>query len=563
MLAACAGVRDVSADSRRAASPSGMSFAGEGSVQGAIDQVERRAARNLEASNAAIAAHIGALSERLNRVERGQREAAAAAPHERAGPVLPAPVQTRRQPDAVPDVDADGDDRSKPEGRLASQEPGRAASLDPDEQQRAYAEFIATTQKNLNCIGVHTWSLCAATRVNSTCAGSCLALVPSLLLLVVQCFVLHAMSLESLHPTCSRNSDCRVGMWCAPSRSFEGLSRSPGMCDDCRWAGKLEIQEYDSLPSRYDAEAYAVMTSSDLASGATLSDATSHCDATDTMPDQCDWLKDFQEQLTLAPFVVFICVTGVMLAFLIVDMDKQAQIADVFAYREKSRTGKLLGPLITMVAWLIYCLRKFVLPGVVVYTFSALVLAGPPTPGVSLPVSFVLNGLAVAFIYNVDSLLALAFLDENAQALIREAFADMEAHDSMDIEPGDMIVQSLPYFFHRFLAICFGCLIMVNVLTTESLMDSMSLFTLDWDELPGRFVLNPSAKSCTNVVTMLGTSTLVVTTFFSLIWSVTHQISVSCRRWGPLDVVFAPVVALVTMPALSYVLLKIGYASIG
>lgn len=409
---------------------------------------------------------------------------------------------------------------------------------------------------------MHAWSLCAATRVGATCCGGCLALVPSLLLLIVQCFVLHAMSLESLHPTCSRNSDCRVGMWCAPSRSFDGLIRSPGMCDDCRWAGKLDGQEYDSLPSRYDAEAYTVMTASDLASGDALSDAVSYCDATDTEPDRCDFLKDFHEQLTLAPFVVLICTTGIMLALLVVDMDKQAQIADVFAYREQSRTGNLSGPCITVVAWLIFNLRKFVLPGAVVYTFSALVLAGPPTPGVSLPVSFVLNGLAVGFVYNVDSLLALAFLDENAQALIREAFADMEAHEELD-KPEKPGSHWLPYFFHRFLAICFGCLIMVNVLTTEALMDSMDVFRLDWDAAPEKFVPNPSAKSCTNVVTMLGTSTVIVLTFFALIWSVTQQVSLSCRRWGALDVVLAPMVALLTMPALSYVLLKIGYASIG
>jgi len=436
-------------------------------------------------------------------------------------------------------------------------------SLDPDEQQRSYAEFIATTQKNLNCIGVHSWSLCAATRVNATCAGSCLALMPSLLLLLVQCVVLHAMSLESLHPACSRNSDCRVGMWCAPSRSFDGLTRSPGMCDDCRWAGRLEGQEYEGLPSRYNAEAYAVMTASDLAVGETLSDAVAHCDAYDAEPDRCDFLKDFHEQFTLAPFVVFVCTTGLMLALVVVDMDRQAQIADVFAYRERSRSGRFSGPFITALAWLIFNLRKFVLPGAVVYAFSALVLAGPPTPGVSLPVSFVLNGLAVGFIYNVDSLLALAFLDENAQALVREAFADMEAHEELEGKPDVMNARVLPYFFHRFLAVCFVCLIILNVLTTEALMDSLSLFRLDWDELPGKFVSNPVAKSCTNVVTTLGTSTIIVITFAAVLWSVTHQISASCRRWGPLDVIFAPLVALLTMPVLSYVLLQIGYASIG
>jgi len=454
-----------------------------------------------------------------------------------------------------------GEEAPEAEERRLPEEEDAKAKEDPDEQQRDYADSIATLQKSLTCIGVHTWSLCAATRVNSSCLGACFALVPSVLLLLLQCFVLHAMSLESLHPTCTRNDNCRAGMWCAPSTGHEGVIRSPGMCDDCKWAGNLEAQDYNNLPSRYDADAYAVMTA------ASLEDAVAYCTSTDSDLDRCDFLVNFREQLTLAPFVVLLATTCLVLLSLVADMDKQAQIADVFEYRvthvaHGAGTATFSEYLVTSVAWLIFNLRKFVLPGVVVYTYAALLLAGTSATGVSLPVSFVLDGLAVCFIYNMDSLLALALLDENAQALIREAFADMQVHMRGDHQISPLNAHWLPYCFHRFLVFFFGGLIMLHVLATESLMDSMPLFRLDWDELPMKWVENPSAKTCTNIVTMLGSTTVLAITLFTLVWSVTHQITNSCRRCGPFDVVFAPLVSLLTMPALSYVLLKIGYSPI-
>ncbi|CAK0855328.1 unnamed protein product [Prorocentrum cordatum] len=496
-----------------------------------IDQVERRAARNLEASNAAISAHIGALSERLLRLERHQ--------------FVP---NGRRLPAA-------GDERRELEDEHVE---ALGAKVDPDGLQQGYAEFIATTKKHLNCVGVHTWSLCAATRANSGPATRCLALVPSVLLLFMQCFVLQIMTFASLHPSCSLDADCREGMWCAPSKDYNGFRRSPGMCDDCRWASSLESQDYDSLPSRYNAAAYA-------AAEETLSEAVAYCETADTEPDRCDYLVNFQSELTLAPLVVFICTTGLVLISLIADMDRQAQIAELLEHRI---THVVAGPrpfVITSVAWLIFVLRMLVLPGVVVYAYAGLVLASPQASGVSLPVTFVVQGLVVCFVHNVDGVLALAFLDEQAQALIRKAFADMKAHEYK----GDVVNlmesmdnKQLQYFFRRFLALCYGVLIVLIVMSTESIMNSAPVFRLDWDELPSRFVESPSASACTNVVTTLSATTILSTSFFALVWGLTYQITNSFRRCGVLDVVFAPVVTLVTMPALSFCLLKFGYTSI-
>jgi hypothetical protein len=513
----------------------------------------------LEASNSAISAHIAALSERLVRLERSQFDGVM--PNGRSKPAMPVP----RAPD---DEVLEGEHRETLEKRQGREDAEGRRDVDPDGLQRAYAEFIATTQNSLNCVGVHTWSLCTATRVNSGCVSSCaacLALVPSVFVLLLQCFLLQAISLESLHPSCTLDADCGAGMWCAPSRDYSGVRRDPGMCDDCRWASKLESQEYESLPSRYNADAYAAVSD-------TLSEAVAYCETADTEPDRCDYLVSFHKELTLAPLAVFVCTTGIVLTSLVADMDRQAQIADVLEHRVANMAASPRLCVIASMARLIFVLRMLILPGVVVYAYAALVLASPRAYGLPLPVSFIVHGLVVSFIHNVDGALALAFLDEGARTLIREAFADKMAHDD-ERERSESTDQSvlqrmestdqrqLQSGFRRFLALCFGVLIMMSVLSTESLMDSSPLFRLDWDELPAKFVENPAMRVCTNVATTLGATTMLATTFYTLVWSITYQIFNSFKCCGVLDVVFAPVVALVTMPALSFCLLKFGYTS--
>ncbi|CAK0819872.1 unnamed protein product [Prorocentrum cordatum] len=371
----------------------------------------------------------------------------------------------------------------------------------------------------------------------------------------MQCFLLQVTTFASLHPSCSLDAGCREGMWCAPSKDYNGFRRSPDMCDDCRWATSLESQEYDSLPSRYNAAAYA-------AAEEKLSEAVAYCETADTEPDRCDYVVNFHSELTLAPLVVFICTTGLVLTSLIAGMDRQAQIAELLEHRI---THVVAGPrlsVITSAAWPIYVLRMLVLPGVVVYAYAGLVLASPWAFGVALPVSFVCQGLVVCFVHSVDGVLALACLDERAQALIREAFAGMQAHEDKVHVMESMDQKQLEYFLRRFLALCYGVLTVMNVLITESIMNSAPLFRLDWDELPSRFVDNPSAKACTNVVTTLSATAILATSFLALMWCLGYQISNSFRRHGVLDVVFAPVVTLVTMSALPFCLLIFGYASI-
>jgi len=454
------------------------------------------------------------------------------------------------------------EEEEEEEKKEEDREDDGAVDPDPDERQRSYAELLAVLQKNMNCVSVHNWSLCAATRAGSTCASGCCALVPSVVLLVVQCFVLHAMGFEALHPTCSSNTDCLADMWCAPSHGLSGLTRTPGMCDDCVWASRLDSQDFDSLPSRYDVDAYAALTAVDLAIDETLSSAISHCETRDSDPDRCDFIVDFHEQFTVGAYIVLVTTIFIMIAFLIKDMDRQVQVAEVFEHRitNVATTSTLTRFLITGTASLILNLRRFVLPGVVVYTYAALVLA--PTRDVSLPVSYVLNGLVIGFVYKVDALLAAAFLQTAAQSLVIEAFADMEAH--MRGGAKERLSGVVLLGFHRFAAMIFAILVLGIISGTEHMMSS---FNLDWDEFPTKWVENPSGRSCTNVMNMLCSVAVVTAAFLALVWSVTRYAAnpvERCDRSGLfllVDAIVSPVSVLVTVPVVSHMFRRFGHVA--
>jgi len=509
----------------------GLDSAPDSTVTNVIHQVEMRNVRNLEASNAAIASHIGALSERLARMEKEQENNA---------------LQMQMPRARLNSVEDAAGEMGKGEG-------------DPDTYQSDYAEFIATTQTSLDCVGVHTWSLCSSTRRGVRPIRACVVLLPSAALLIFQCLVLLAMSLQSFHPMCVHNEDCRVGMWCAPSKGPGGYSREPGMCDDCRWATGLSNQEFGKLPIRYREDAYAAMTEPDLPLSETLASAVSYCAALDTQPDRCDFIINFRNQLTLGPLVVLLFVTSLFLMSLVADMDKHTQAYNVYRHRLANVAVAGKATVCTLLASLIFSLRRFILPGIATYAYATLILAGPATSGRSLPLSAVLCGLVVGFVYNIDSLLAVTVLSEKAQAVVREAFADMEANS--EERTGELTRHQLPHFLNRLFATCLGTLVLLEVLATETMLD-VPIFRLDWDGLPLSWVANPTPKSCTNVVTMLGTATILTVVFFTFGWSFVHYVSKTSAKWATdLDATVSPMVALMTAPILSYIILHLGYVA--
>mmetsp|Transcript_79305 Transcript_79305/g.224789 ORF Transcript_79305/g.224789 Transcript_79305/m.224789 type:complete len:526 (+) Transcript_79305:118-1695(+) len=514
----------------RRSSPSRESPQRQASPMSEVDEiigdVEKRAAKKLQASNSATAKQIDSLLERLAKLEKTYSD-----PDEQTSKSWHPAKRTHSE---------DSADGSAP--------PSKDQDLDPDKRQEGYVEFLDITEQYLESVGVHTWSLSAASRRQTGCGGACLALVPSILVLVVQFVLLHAISLESLSPTCTTNSDCRSGTWCSPSDSPAGYDSTPGMCDDCAWAGALQASSWeevqtDNLPGRYNRKAYE-------AASDTLAVAVAYCAATDIYADRCDFLIDFYHRLTIGPFIVLLCATSLMLMTVVADLDKQVHAAAMFAYRAENVAvyPGLCG--ISVLVWFIFQLRRFALPGMAAFAYTAIILAGPPSPGIPLPVAFILTAVAVGVIYNMDGLISMAILGDQAKALIRQAFASVEAFEGDKEAYGSMYAPWFHFAFHRFVGVSFGTLILLEVLATEPLIKYMGLFRLDWSELSW---MPQPYKACTNIPTMLGFATGLMVVLLMQTWAVGLQM---CRSsiTTPIGFIVAPLVGAVFIPVLSYAL---------
>jgi hypothetical protein len=342
------------------------------------------------------------------------------------------------------------------------------------------------------------------------------------------------------------------------------------MCDDCKWVPLLQAQDYANLPDRYNAEAFQVINDATNIEEGFLR-AVEHC-AADFYEDRCDYVVNIRNQLTVGPFLVLILIMFLVLFNVVLEMDKAAFSADVFEFRcfeveEHHKSKAMLIP-IRLLAWFNFTIKKFILPGILAFTFVAMVLASPPSPGFSLSAGFALDGLIAIFIYNIDFLLGSVLLDDGAQQLIREAFARVEGQLSgagpypAGAGPRMDNGTRLPQFYHRFFVFCLGLVMMIQVLATESLMADVELFRLDWDALPASWITIPGNKTCTSVVTMLAAMTLITVTFFCIIWSVTNQIVTGFKGFGVVDLVWSPIVVLVVMPALSFLLREVQYIPI-
>jgi hypothetical protein len=550
MLTACSGVQGEEVEVLGDGSQVNLEVVQNTEVQGAIDRLDKQTIDKLEVNNKRIASRIGALLERVSKAERKQRDIAHVSGTETEfEPLSPRSVKSNKSnARARLGVDFENVPRADNQGGTRVPDPLRqlwTAGKDPD-HLRPYAIFLAITQKNISCLGIHTWSLCAATRANRSFAGAISALIPSILLLVLQCFVLHAISVDSLHPPCTSNAECHAGMWCAPSRSTGGFTMNPGMCDDCKWAGLLNAQDYDNLYG-YDADAYQAASGS-------LANAVAYCNVDDIHQDTCDFVVSFRKQMTVGALFVFIFVTWLVLLSYVVEMDRQTQITDVFEFRLKhiSSFEFVQAEVIKAIGWLIFNFRKFILPSVVAYSYVSLVLATPSLMGLSLPVSFIVAGLAVGFVYNVDSFLAWALLDRKSQALIREAFADMEAHQDRDEDWDPLAEAWLPYFGNRLLAVSFGFLIMFLVLGIETMMKEMPMWSA-----------NPSPKTCTNVQGTLGMATGLLMTLLALVWaSVNVAAGTVCRWTSAIDIALAPAIVLLVLPLIALLSASLGYSPI-
>lgn len=532
-------------------------------VDRSIDALEKRTNRNLESSNAAIAVHINSLSERLAKVEKAPQAARAWHPKKQHVPRI-ALEKLQMQ------FGSPRDDRSESALSGATGGSERENSMypdvdpdevDPDERQRHYSDFIAVTEKNMNCVGVLSWSMCRATRQSSTFCGALLGMLPAIVFVLIQCVVLHAISLEALNPTCAYSADCRAGMWCAPSRGLTIHQSAPGKCEDCLWAQRMQDQNFTDVPSWLRNDAYNVMDSTVLAAAVTYCDSMGYVAATDEA-ERCDYLDKWQNQLTLGPFFVLLAVIAVVLLVVVADLDQDEACTDVFVYRleQVGTLGCCSRGIIRTFASIVFNIRKFVLPGMVARTYLALVLTGPSGPGLSLPVASVLAGVAVCLVYLADRLFALAFLDESAHAFVREAYGDEVV--KMEEEKQDNLgtARSVAYWSHRFYAACLGAMIVVVLLTANTVMGDLYFIDIGSLMFDDGSVKHPEPhNNCTNVAYMLGLISATLVIVCTMIWFMTYQLVYKCGRCSYLDPILAPLVALGAIPVLSSLLSEVVY----
>lgn len=537
-------------------------------VDRAIDGLEKRTNKSLEASNAAIAVHIQSLSERLTKVEKAPQAGRAWLPKQQQasrGALKQLKTQAKINfGDNVSESSAStsvqrSDDGDKPSDPSISPNIDPDV-IDPDERQCHYSSFVAVTEKNLNCVSVLSWSMCRATRQSSTLCGALAGLLPPIMVVLLQCVVLHAISLEALNPACNLDTDCRAGMWCAPSRGFTVYQRIPGKCEDCLWAGRMRDKDFSRVPSWLRSDAYDVMDPAALSSAAVYCDAMGYVADTDDA-ERCDYLDKWHDQLTLGPFFVLLAVIAVVLLVVVADLDADEACVDVFVYRldQVATLGSRSRGAIRTVASIIFNIRTFVLPGLVARTYIALVLTGPSGPGLALPVASVLAGVAVCLVYLADRMFALAFLDDGAFTFVREAYSD-EAVNTEEEKRENPLPRRVAYFGKRFYAICLGLMVLVVVLTSNTLMNDLYMFDLGSIIFEDGSVKHPGPhNNCTNVAYMLDLIWMFVVIACMVIWFMTYQAAYKFKRCSYIDPILAPVVAVVAIPILSSLLSEMLY----
>ncbi|CAK0856806.1 unnamed protein product [Prorocentrum cordatum] len=311
--------------------------------------------------------------------------------------------------------------------------------------------------------------------------------------------------------------------------------------------------DYAALPVRLGPGAYEEL------SDAALSAAVAHCAA--HAVDRCDFVRDFKDSLTLGTVMVFVFVLVLLLFSIVQDLDKAEHMLDVFEYRLQG-CEPVIRMLVTAVASMNFNTRRFVLPGIVVYAYCALVLAGPATPGFAQPVYFLFCGVFVGVIYHAERLCTTVFLGKRAVKLTREAFADEVARDAIERIKSPLHARALAFWDHRFYAMCLGAFSVLVVVFTETFMDAVPLLDVPRVFNAGIFKGVPGdANNCTNVIIMLAVSSTIAVLCYTFVWTCSYVLTTRCRRCS-LGVILAPFNCILWNFALWMALWTVAYAPV-
>eukprot|EP00518_Triparma_eleuthera_P020646 CAMPEP_0197571538 /NCGR_PEP_ID=MMETSP1320-20131121/42008_1 /TAXON_ID=91990 /ORGANISM="Bolidomonas sp., Strain RCC2347" /LENGTH=537 /DNA_ID=CAMNT_0043134031 /DNA_START=74 /DNA_END=1684 /DNA_ORIENTATION=- len=299
--------------------------------------------------------------------------------------------------------------------------------------------------------GMYCESYMWPTEVGSTRCARYGSMISSLLILLVQVFVLATIIVESSQISCNHDSGCRAGMYCEPSYSLYGGRSSP-TCKDCASPEKHMEDLYEYIAQEYNLSGVDEFLQEYHPSEWFLDyiedteRAVAYCNTTDTMPTRCDHLVESRQLLTGSSFLTLLFAALVAVQPLVRDLEQAADEAAVMHARGGGGVARIF-----------YCIntvRIYGIPLVTVGATSALMLSGDLTAQ-----NFLLDGLTVTFAASFDDLLMYFFISpemrHQVEIIVNETLEQREGRDA--------------WKRHRLISAILGVTLVLTVLYCEDL----------------------------------------------------------------------------------------------
>jgi len=228
-------------------------------------------------------------------------------------------------------------------------------------------------------------------------------LLCSIVVILMQIFVLTLMIRESDNARCLSNDGCPSGTWCGGNgySTTAGGAGHSGACFDCYYAQK-------------DTTWAVQHTSpSDLAS------AKQHCDSHDRFPLKCDYVQEAHEQATGCSLFIIIFVAALVPLPIINDADEVVADNTILIRRLEAMQNQTRQSILYCLAWWVLVLRKWLLPALLVAAAVAQTLTNPMTVQ-----QILLNGLCVTFIMEVDVVLWMYIVPKSQARVVQVLNSD-------------------------------------------------------------------------------------------------------------------------------------------
>jgi len=175
----------------------------------------------------------------------------------------------------------------------------------------------------------HSWVIVTATEERTSLSSGVLRLLFSIVVILVQVFVLALMIRESDNARCLSNEACPTGTWCggASASTRVGGAGASGSCFDCYYATVDPAWAESHSPGD-------------------LSSAQAHCKKHDRFPTRCEYVYDSHEQATGSTLFIIMFVAALVPLPIINDADEVGTDNKILVHRIQERKTQF-NPILT------------------------------------------------------------------------------------------------------------------------------------------------------------------------------------------------------------------------